>query len=931
MLRLCCFLLSAGALHATAVTDLAAAPSTDATSPATAASITLTWTNSVWADSFNVYRRPAGGSFNYTATLNAGPASSPYVDATVQAGASYEYVVRAVTGAVEAASDSNLAGPALTLPGAPTSLTATGSGTASIGITWDQMAGATSYVVYASSTAVPGSFSALTGTVSTVNGVCSFPDTNGGMGFPPDATRYYEVAAVNATGTGPTTTSVLGTSVPSAPTGLTAIPGLKQITLLWGVSNVATGYSVYKGTTAGSYPVLVATGSISSLLNGSWVDTGLGDGETWHYQVQAYNAAGTSAFSTPDVVATTNGGPYLNGGTITTIAGQDGAPGFSDSGGLQSLFNGPRGLAIPNGSGAVYAADTGNHIIRIISPFDGATTSVGGYPGIAGNSLTSPRGVAINSSAVVYVADTGKNVIRQVVTATLANILAGDSLGQSGRTNGVGSAARFNAPGGLAVDSAGTIYVADTGNNELRKIIGSTVTLFAGSTLGAAGSLNGAGSNARFNQPAAIAVDSGGTLYVADTGNHTIRKVTSAGLVSTLAGLAANSGYADGSGTAARFNSPAGIAVDSSGNVYVADTGNHTIRRITPAGVVTTIAGAAGIPGAATGTGSAARFNGPAGVAVDNTSGIVYLADTTNHVIRKLALGTPSLTSSNTASGSYGQAFAYAAGYATALTGSGATGLPSWLSYDATTGTLAGTPTAVGDFPVTLAASNGTVSGGGTVTITIAQASQTINFGSLADTPYSASPITLSATSSSGLGVTFSVVSGPATVSGSSLTLTGVGVVKVRASQTGNTNYFPAPDVDRTFTVGPSYAYWLKQYFTDPEITAAIVTADNYLNGQDGLPNLTKYALGLDPKVNATTGLPTVSVSAPNWVYTFSAPTGQTDITIIVEACTDLATWGTTNVTLNRTGPVNGLDTYSATYPLASATNVFFRVKVTRP
>ena len=125
-----------------------------------------------------------------------------------------------------------------------------------------------------------------------------------------------------------------------------------------------------------------------------------------------------------------------------------------------------------------------------------------------------------------------------------------------------------------------------------------------------------------------MAVDSSGNVYVADTGNDTIRKITPAGVVTTLAGSAGNVGSADGTGSAARFYYPLGVAVDSSGNVYVADTDNYTIRQITPAGVVTTLAGLAGNSGSADGTGSAARFYYPSGVAVDST-GNVYVADST--------------------------------------------------------------------------------------------------------------------------------------------------------------------------------------------------------------------------------------------------------------------------------------------------------------
>jgi sugar lactone lactonase YvrE len=203
----------------------------------------------------------------------------------------------------------------------------------------------------------------------------------------------------------------------------------------------------------------------------------------------------------------------------------------------------------------------------------------------------------------------------------------------------------FNYPAGAVFDPvSGAIYVADTGNHTIRKVtIAGVVTTFAG-TAGSAGSLNGTGNAALFNNPQGVAVDSSGNVYVADTGNHTIRKITPAGAVTTLAGTPGISGSTDGTqgsgGVPPLFYLPSSVAVDSSGNVYVADTRNYTIRKITAAGVVTTIAGSVGNVGSTdspTGPTTTARFNSPEGVAVDS-SGHVYVADTGNHTIRKITL-----------------------------------------------------------------------------------------------------------------------------------------------------------------------------------------------------------------------------------------------------------------------------------------------------
>src|SRR5439155_25107461 len=160
--------------------------------------------------------------------------------------------------------------------------------------------------------------------------------------------------------------------------------------------------------------------------------------------------------------------------------------------------------------------------------------------------------------------------------------------GGPGAVDGTGKAARFNAPNGVAVDSAGNIYVADLLNHTIRKVTqGGEASTLAG-LAGSPGSANGRGSAARFNQPRGMAVDSAGNMYLADSANHTVRKITPTGVVTTLAGLAGSAGSANGTGSGARFNYPNGVAVDDAGNVYVADQFNSTIRKITPSGVVTT-------------------------------------------------------------------------------------------------------------------------------------------------------------------------------------------------------------------------------------------------------------------------------------------------------------------------------------------------------
>src|SRR5262249_9461152 len=175
-------------------------------------------------------------------------------------------------------------------------------------------------------------------------------------------------------------------------------------------------------------------------------------------------------------------------------------------------------------------------------------------------------------------------------------------------------AARFPRLFGGPPTAAGNVYVADTSNDTIRKLTAAgVVTTLAGAALLAGfppGSADGKGADARFNAPYGVAADSAGNVYVADTGNDTIRKTTAHGVVTTLAGPAGMAGSTDGTGAPARFNKPDGVAADSAGNIYVTDDGNHTVRKFPSAGLVTTLAGTAGVVGNADGTGTDARFNG---------------------------------------------------------------------------------------------------------------------------------------------------------------------------------------------------------------------------------------------------------------------------------------------------------------------------------
>lgn len=320
----------------------------------------------------------------------------------------------------------------------------------------------------------------------------------------------------------------------------------------------------------------------------------------------------------------------VNGGVVTTLAGS--SQGFADGTGASAKFNTPGNVAVDS-AGNVYVADTNNNRIRKITPGGVVTTLAGSSSGYvdgtgAGAKLKKPSGLAVDSAGNVYVADTGNNMIRKITPGGVVTTVAGSTT--AGYANGTGTNARFNYVCDVAVDSAGIMYVTDMGNNRIRKVTpGGVVSTVAGS--GVQGANDGTGTSAQFGNPCGITIGTDGTLYVTDS-NNLVRKITSGSVVTTLAG--STLGFANGAGTSARFYGPSGIAVDSAGTVYVADIGNKRIRKITPDGVVSTLAGS-GASGFADGTGAGAIFYNPTGVAVDS-SGVVYVADTYNHRIRKI-------------------------------------------------------------------------------------------------------------------------------------------------------------------------------------------------------------------------------------------------------------------------------------------------------
>jgi sugar lactone lactonase YvrE len=357
-------------------------------------------------------------------------------------------------------------------------------------------------------------------------------------------------------------------------------------------------------------------------------------------------------------------GASPSGYVVTTVAGTidsngEGVVGNADGPAAKARLNAPEGVAAGPG-GRLYIADTGNNKIRMLSA-DGTTVSTvaGGGTGkgsyvsagacynpidgpCASATFWSPEGIAVDAVGSIYVADFSNGSVRKIVNpgtaSCMVSTLAG-SCDSSHSKDGTGSAAVFGAPSGLTLDAAGNVYVADLGNYTIRKITpGGVVTTVAGNnTLGYA---NGPGASAMFSIPRDIAIDSKGNLYVSDTGNNVIRKITPDGMVSTFAGSGVE-GATDGVGANATFIAPAGLAVDSADNLYVTaadDTEHDIVRKITPDRQVTTVAGGC-IDGNVTWGPmpvNAACFYNLTGITID-ANGAIYLADESNDVIRKIA------------------------------------------------------------------------------------------------------------------------------------------------------------------------------------------------------------------------------------------------------------------------------------------------------
>jgi trimeric autotransporter adhesin len=491
--------------------------------------------------------------------------------------------------------------------------------------------------------------------------------------------------------------------------------------------------------------------------------------------------------------------PFLLAGStflVSTLAGSS-TPGNADGTGAAAQFANLNGVAVDT-AGNVYVSDSTNGNIRKITPAGVVTTLA---------SVPTAFGVAVDAAGAVYTTGYNSNEIKKITSGVVTTLASGGDL---------------NAPVGLAVDAAGNVYAAGHISHKVHKVTPAGVlTTFAGSNQGY---LDGNGTAARLNTPLGVGVDAAGNVTVADTDNHRIRKITAAGVVTTLAG-SGTPGFAEGTGAAAQFSAPYATAADAAGNVYVADSGNHRIRKISPAGVVTTLAGT-GTQGFLNGTAAAAQFSNPNSVAVD-AAGNLYVTEDGYKAVRKLSLlGGVSVSDADSATltvalsvsrGTLTTTLTDGATVSTGALGSASltlSGTPTQLNAALLALTYRGTANTTGADTLTVTVSDGTTPVTSTAAVTVSAVNDAPSFAAIAvsgteDTTltFTAENFTAAYTDAESTALaSITVATLPATgtlkLSGTNVTASQV----IPAANLGNLTYVPVANENgaKTFTVTAS-------------------------------------------------------------------------------------------------------------------------------
>ena len=633
-------------------------------------------------------------------------------------------------------------------------------------------------------------------------------------------------------------------------------------------------------------------------------------------------------------------------GMMTTVAGNgvcttrsEGC--YSGDGGAatSAQLNIPDAVALDY-AGNLYIADAYNNVVRKVTPSGVITTVAGnfkagyGYSGDNGPAtsaqLYGPGGLALDGAGNLYIADTWNHVIRKVTPGGVITTVAGNYAAGRGYSGdgGPATSAQLNTPNGLAVDGAGNLYIADSFNFVVRKVTpGGVITTVAGggdscSTANDSWGDGCAATSVHLGIPYGVAVDATGDFYFSDYFWGIVHEVTADGTMTRIAGDGQTNNLSGdgGLGINAQLLYPTDLALDAAGNLYIADTNDQAIRKVTPGGTITTVAGTFGIYGRLeNGTAPSEYLNYPYGVKVDG-SGNLYVADSFNYVVRKVDVAdAPALRFTNTSAGqvsaaqdvtvlNLGNAALGIGQISTAthftLGGADTTCSASGQQLEAAASCVLGiefSPTVDGAISgsVVLTDNTGNVSGAmqsiGLQGNTIIQQTQTITFPNPGPLTYGMGPVTLQATASSGLAVTYTVEGGPATVSGSALTIYGVGTVGVKAEQAGNLNVAAAPPISITFQINPAGLVVVANNQV-AAVGAAIPALSGTLTGVVGSDGITaSYSTTAVKGSAAGSYAITATLHDPNYLLNYYSVTNTSGVLTIYDISSGPAPWLSAN------------------------------------